>query len=769
MVVRAIFVSIYLFLSFFLVIACKKLFDSKNKYASSLYNLTSVAFLAALFYTLFLMMPNHFVILGSIFLSLYYASMDGVVAFLMAYILFYSDTKKISIKMKIILCSILFSDMTSILLNTPLHHVFTFESAVYKPLNIEYLLPKHGVPMYIHLGICYVMIVVGIVVLIRKIIKSPMMYKGKYILVLLQVFAVVIVNAVCLAIDFPIDFSVLMYPFLCVGLCYFTIFSTPKRLVIKANSYVVDELNKPIFCFDIDDNCVHINKKARDTFGIIGDDRNSEIEQELLEWTRTFDKKSNDYLAMQRKHMVNGGEHFFESEYFAIRDKDNNYLGCFFSLDDRTEEVKRFMEEQYRANHDTLTGLLNREAFFEEGKKRIQENPETKRYMLTSNIKDFKFINEIFGMAKGDEILKKQAELLKRCSHENSVIGRITADKFAVLVEKEHYSEVNLLSNIGRMCALTRDSNFRMQIYVGVYEINDVNEPIELMLDKATMAINRIIGDYNKNISYYDERDIRQMTCERSILADFNKALECKEFCIYLQPIVDKTGKMCGAEAFARWNHPDKGIMYPVDFIEILEKTGLISRLDMYMWEMAAERLQKWAQNGLDKYFISVNISAKDFYQLDVYDVMVELTDKYHFDPKNLKLEITESVIMPDSLSQLAVIDKLRDYGFDVEIDDFGSGYSSLNTLKDINVDVIKLDMKFIHASSNEEKSKIIVSSVINMAKNLNLPTIIEGVETQKQFDEMVEIGCDMYQGFFFSKPLPVKTFEEDYFVQCFR
>lgn len=221
---------------------------------------------------------------------------------------------------------------------------------------------------------------------------------------------------------------------------------------------------------------------------------------------------------------------------------------------------------------------------------------------------------------------------------------------------------------------------------------------------------------------------------------------------------------MLGAEALVRWNHPKKGLLYPNEFVEILEKAGLIYKLDNFIWEKAAEKLSEWKKKGLEECHISVNISAKDFYYLDLYDVFTKLVRKYDIEPEKLNLEITETVIMSDVNMHMEVIDKLQGYGFHIEIDDFGSGYSSLNTLKDIKADLLKIDMLFLHETQNQKRSKIILNSIIAMAKALHMPVITEGVETKVQLDFLSDMGCGIFQGFYFSKPVSVGEFEEKYF-----
>ena len=311
-----------------------------------------------------------------------------------------------------------------------------------------------------------------------------------------------------------------------------------------------------------------------------------------------------------------------------------------------------------------------------------------------------------------------------------------------------------------------KDSSFHLHIFTGVYDINDLEEPVSIMCDKANLASETIKNEYKSNIAYYTERLFESSIEERRIIGEFERAISNNEFEMYLQPQVDSSGNLYGAEALVRWQHPERGLLSPAIFIDVLEKTGFIYKLDRYMWDKAAKKLGEWKKEGKDQYHISVNISTKDFYLVDVYETFVGLVDKYDIDPVNLNIEITETTLMSDFDKNMGIIRLLQNYGFNIEIDDFGSGYSSLNMLKDISADVLKIDMGFLRASENEAKGLDILESIITLAGKLGMKVITEGVETKKQLYMLVEMGCDMYQGYYFSKPIPVDEFEKKYNIK---
>lgn len=230
---------------------------------------------------------------------------------------------------------------------------------------------------------------------------------------------------------------------------------------------------------------------------------------------------------------------------------------------------------------------------------------------------------------------------------------------------------------------------------------------------------------------------------------------------MYLQPQVLKNGKVVGCEALARWQKQDGTIIMPSAFIPIMEKNSSIVKLDTYMWEEAIKQLEKWKDTNNKDLFISINISPKDFFYIDVFEYFEELINKYRVDKKKLKLEITESIMMNDENKQLANIEKLHRAGYIVAIDDFGKGYSSLSLLKDLNADALKIDKDFLKEIDSNQKSESILKSLIDMSNNLNMKVVTEGVETKQQLDKLSNLGCNYFQGFYFAKPMSINEFEE--------
>ncbi|MCI8307661.1 MAG: sensor domain-containing phosphodiesterase, partial [Lachnospiraceae bacterium] len=553
------------------------------------------------------------------------------------------------------------------------------------------------------------------------------------------------------------------YTFLGITVCYFTVYSIPKELVQNVLCSVSENTSSSIICFDNRNKCIYVNDSACRLIGASKDELGV-FEKKFEGYINEFIEKKSDYEVIKTDYEIASQIRSVFIEFQTMRDKKDKYLGCFFKMEDRTEEVKRFEMEKYRATHDSLTGLLNRVSFIEQATRILLDNPDGKFYVVASNVREFKLVNDLFGTKVGDMVLCKEADVLRKLSENTGVVaGRISGDRFALLIPEDYYDEEMAVKSIEDIERIMKVYDYKLRICMGVYEVRDHNENVQTMYDKACMVIDKTKNDYLKVLSYYDTSIMQKAMHEKNVINEFDKAIEDEQFKMYLQAQVDNEGNIMGGEALVRWEHPENGLIFPGDFIEILERTGHIYNLDAYIWEQAAKKLCEWKQNGITDKHISVNISAKDFYYMDVYKSFTNLVRKYDINPDNLKLEITETVLMHDLEMHLEVLDKLRKFGFQIGVDDFGSGYSSLNMLKDIKADVLKIDMVFLRETENHVRSRIILNSIIGMSKKLGMKVLTEGVEKEEQIGALKEMGCDFFQGYYFSKPICVEEFEKKF------
>lgn len=429
------------------------------------------------------------------------------------------------------------------------------------------------------------------------------------------------------------------------------------------------------------------------------------------------------------------------------------------------ENAAVYAKLEYRLNYDSLTKAYNRYGFYKNAQKLIKEHTDTEYCLILSDIKSFKLINEIYGENIADKILIDEVNIIRQKMKGNSVLGRLNGDIIAMVIPKEYLSEKEFSDMIKLLSDRYSNKNFRLHIYLGVYYIKDVNETIRQMVDKVSLVIMKSKGNMSNYILYYDENSYRNDIFKQQLIGEFETALNENQFCMYLQPQTDKDGNMLGAEALIRWNHPNMGLIMPGAFIECFEDAGLIYRLDNYIWEEAAKQLKIWKDSGYN-YYISVNISAKDFYHIDVYQTFKNLVSKYGIDTDKLHIEITETALSEDKQAAHKTIERLHDEGFIIEIDDFGSGYSSFNFLKDVCADVIKIDRVFLKKSSHEERGEQILRSVISLSHDIGMDVITEGVENVDQLSMLAKMNCDWFQGYYFSKPIAVGDFEEKYGIK---
>ena len=407
--------------------------------------------------------------------------------------------------------------------------------------------------------------------------------------------------------------------------------------------------------------------------------------------------------------------------------------------------------------YDRLTGLYSKEYFYQCMQDTLAQNPDKKYDVISSDIENFKLVNEVFGIPAGDRLLCNIAELYKKNIYGKGICGRFNADIFVCLLEhKWEYTDEIFAEAYEQVYDLQDTKKIVMKW--GVYAVSDDTISVEQMCDRARLAAQSIKGQYGKLFAVYDDKLRSKLLKEQAITENMETALADGQFEIYLQPKYRiKDSCLSGAEALVRWNHPTWGLQSPGEFIPLFEKNGFITKLDQFVWEQACAVLHEWDVKGYDSIPISVNVSRADIYHADLADTLLRTVEKYNIMPARLHLEITESAYTEDPQQIIDTVGKLRQLGFVVEMDDFGSGYSSLNMLNEMPIDILKLDMKFIKSETAKPTSQGILSFIMNLARWMGLDVVAEGVETREQLERLRAIGCDYAQGYYFSKPMPCK------------
>ncbi len=417
------------------------------------------------------------------------------------------------------------------------------------------------------------------------------------------------------------------------------------------------------------------------------------------------------------------------------------------------------------AERDIVTGLYTKFKLYNEVRLMLNEAGEDEKFAFVRfDIDRFKMINNFYGIKEGDKVLQSIARELERVSKafEKFLYGRIENDIFAVCMPYKE-ENIELLSKALQINVRKLNKDYNIKVSCGVYVISDYSMDVSEMYDRAFLAAKNCKGNFADNISYYDESMIENMRQEQYIINEVNKALEEEQFKVYLQPKINLvTDRSYGAEALVRWKHPERGMISPGEFIPIYERNGIIGRLDQYMWRHVCMLLRKWIDEGKNPNPISVNVSRVNIYNPHLVDIFKNLVTEFKIPTHLLNLELTESAFMEDQDMVMQTMSKLHKLGFKIMMDDFGSGYSSLNVLKDMEIDYLKVDMKFLQQDNEfNGKGEKVLTSVIRMAKWLHLPSIVEGVETLEQVDFLKCIGCEYAQGYYYAKPMPVEEYEE--------
>lgn len=433
----------------------------------------------------------------------------------------------------------------------------------------------------------------------------------------------------------------------------------------------------------------------------------------------------------------------------------------------RVKSILRLCENAAIINKlefDQLTNMYIKECFFDHVKTVLSENSDKKYVLICSNIENFKIVNEKYGSDIGDSLLRYIAHKHIEFSGGKEFCGRLSGDKFAILCEQgiAPYSQDDVANGILNEFKDSPVKNF--SIKYGLYYIDDITVPVSVMCDRAQLAISTIKHRYGVYFSKYNDSMRTTMVREHQIIDLMEQALSENQFSVFLQPKHNvKTTEIAGAEALVRWKHPDLGFISPGEFIPVFEKNGFIFKLDKYVLEEVCKILKKWIENNHTAIPISVNVSRIDFDVPNFSNLIQELADSYQIPHELLHFEVTESAYTDNPQQIISVVSALRSMQFKVEMDDFGSGYSSLNMLSELPIDILKLDMRFSQSKDGTltKNKKSILSFILSLSKWLGLPTVAEGVETEDEVEILKSMGCDYIQGYYFSKPMNLNDFEK--------
>jgi EAL domain-containing protein (putative c-di-GMP-specific phosphodiesterase class I)/GGDEF domain-containing protein len=437
----------------------------------------------------------------------------------------------------------------------------------------------------------------------------------------------------------------------------------------------------------------------------------------------------------------------------------------------KNRAVRAAHEEKLRqlVDHDPLTGVLSLDGFRKRAEELLRTHPDTPYLLVYTNIKNFKFINDSLGRAAGDDLLRFWANRTLATFSDEEAMGRVTADRFVVLRrnggDKALRKDDQEVLGPVRTYFMDRGKENRVLLCGGVYVVTSTDRQqinIDRMMDCARMAERKVHDTRNEGYEFYNPEQWEKGKQVSDIINHLPAAIKSGGLHVWYQPQVNyETRKITGAEALCRWDHNKLGFLYPSNFIAVLEESGLIYDLDCFVWDKVCQDLHRWNEQGIRR-SVSVNVSRCDIREdRDIPGQFSRLIQKYGITPDQLRIEITETAFAENPDLLISNTNKLRELGFQVEMDDFGSGYSSLHMLKEVPVDRIKLDLHFLTSSGDQKKSRTIVGCMIQMVELLEMKMIAEGVETIEQADFLRDQGCSEMQGYYFYKPMPAEEFEK--------
>lgn len=453
---------------------------------------------------------------------------------------------------------------------------------------------------------------------------------------------------------------------------------------------------------------------------------------------------------------------YLSERLFMEHTRDNQQKKITASKVEREElylySLKKMAANNINSNESPLTGLYGIKAFFYQSNELMKKNPDKRFAVIRMDIYHFKTVNEFCGRQEGDKLLKYISGLFQRYIGEYAVAGHLRADIFTLCTEFEDEQQLIDISKDIKKEIDSYEISCKIIPAFGICT-NAGNLDISLMCDYADLALQRIKGKVFRVYEFYDTDMRERMLFEKKIENDVLPALKNNQIKPYVQPKVDmRTGRIIGGEALVRWVLSDGGMVYPDEFIPVIEKNGYVLDVDNYMWDRVCYYIKKLEQEGVEPVPISINVSRMHVYQDRFISRIKELTDKYNIKPELIPLEITESAFTNEENSLYRKVKTLQSYGYKFSMDDFGSGYSSLGMLKDEHVDEVKIDKTFVDDIATD-KGKVLLSNVIRMISDLGIDMIAEGVETKEQADFLVAHGCMYAQGYYYYKPMPIEEF----------
>ncbi|MGN0596569.1 MAG: EAL domain-containing protein [Ruminiclostridium sp.] len=465
--------------------------------------------------------------------------------------------------------------------------------------------------------------------------------------------------------------------------------------------------------------------------------------------------------------------HSFMLKFKGVKNEYNNIMRITGAFIDITSQRESYNIKDRNSMEDSLTGLPNRQGFMAEGSDflRLSKESGKEAVMICIKITRFQKIATLFGMETSDKLLYLYAESLTKCIDNRGVVGKIGTDDFAVLTYYEGQKATErLVKEIQIVIENSCDNKIlpsvlkeQAQFEAGIC-IYDGCDDIMTLYNKANITL--YAGEnYSGSVCHFFNENVERKVCDRELVEhEIGEALKHGEFELFYQPKISfKTGEILGAEALIRWNHPQKGLIPPIEFIPIAEEMGLITKIDEWGLNQACLQNKRWQAKGLKKIRVSVNMSQAQLYQTDVAGSIKRVLTDSELDPKYLEVELTETMAMLDIDRTISVLNEIKKLGVSISMDDFGTGYSSLSSLKILPIDILKIDRSLVYDIEENDTARFITKAIVDLGKAMNLEVLAEGVETEKQCKLLEELGCDIAQGFYYGRPQTVADLERNF------
>lgn len=687
---------------------------------------------------------------------IYFVGMDIVMFTLLGFTLEYCHLSWPGKWLKRLVYLLLIVDAIQLLLNPFFGHAFSTEAITVDGGAYYRLVPYLG--QSFHRIVDYGIFFAVLIVFFYKMVRSPRIYFERYSVIFLSMVLVGIWETFYIFSRSPIDRSMVGFGVFGLLVFYFALYYRPVRLLDRMLANIASEMPQALFFFDAVGRCVWVNRPGREFAHL---ERNY-YEPAADRLRDVFGQIDLQGVGWSERRVLGEGDaaRYYVLEMRALDDARGRRVGAFLSVQDDTEQQQALRREIYTATHDRLTGLYTRDHLYDRIREVIRDNPDTVYNVCYLDVNDFKMVNDVFGTDFGDYALCCIADSMREHLPEGCLFGRLGGDTFGICVPDPLFDPQFTEKMLSGFMVRFEHIVHRMVIHQGVYRVTEPELEVSVMFDRAHMAQETIKDDYKQHIAIYDDAMRQRVLWEQQISAELADALEQRQICVYLQAMVDIKGTIVGAEALVRWNHPTHGLLMPGSFVPVFERNGMIADVDKYMWRSACEVLARWQREGRDHLFISINVSPKDFYFMDVVEELKSAVREYGVNPSRLRVEITETVMMTDNENRIQILNALRAEGFLVEMDDFGSGYSSLNMLKDMPVDIVKIDMVFLNKAKDDAKAETILRNIMKLTGDLGISSLTEGVETEDQYEMLSRMGCKLFQGYYFARPMPVDKFE---------